>query len=106
MALLKVTLNKQELAKVLPHFTKATQAYRITAYLARNQGVATGKLCAKTSTGNISEIVRSICNPKLQTHGLMIRCEKPLEPFKNQFGQDSNQFAWSLFRVSEEQRRA
>lgn len=95
-------ISKSKSDTLLKKFDPQSQSYRIVKYLSRKKKVPTGELAAVTSTGNISQIVRAVCNLKLMPEGFQIRCEKPLAPIKNKFDQDTNQYVWSLCKVVEE----
>ena len=102
-SIIHAKLSKADLKECLARFKKGTQAYKIVKYLANNRAVPTSELIKKADTRNLSEVVRSSCNPNLQDLGLVIRCDKPLVPYRNKVGQDLGQFEWSLFRVIEDE---
>jgi hypothetical protein len=97
-----VVISKFLSNQLLSKFDPQSQSYRILKYLSSKKKVPTGELAANTSCGNISQIVRTVCNIKLMPEGFQVRCEKPLAPIKNRFDQDTNQYVWSLCRVVEE----
>lgn len=99
-----VRLKRDEINDILSRFKPSTQAYRITSYLLNKRQVATGELCAQTSTGNISHIVHTACNPRLKDHGLMIRCHLPKQKIMNQFLQKTLQNRWGVYRIDEIER--
>lgn len=99
--LLPTRLSKHDLKAILEDFDPETQAYRILDHVGRSDGIPTGKLSARTSTGNISMVVITLINPKLESYGLVIRCERPLNPIRNKFRQTTQQHVWKLYKMVE-----
>lgn len=93
------TLNQAELAAILKQIhANATQEQRLLTYLADNPKSPTVNVNAACSIGNISHVAGKL-NKILFKHDLFIACERPPTPIKNKFGENSQMFEWSLYRL-------
>ena len=68
-------------------------------YLSQNPGSTTGEVAHSCSIGNLSDVAHYV-NPYIFRQGFMIGCEKPDAPIINKFGEKSNQFLWSVYKVT------
>lgn len=92
-------LTQTELKTILKHIPEyATQSQRLLSFLATNPKSSTVKVNAACSIGNISHVARKL-NKILFKHHLFIACQKPPKPLKNKFGENSQMFEWSLYRL-------
>ena len=93
------TLSKPEIKAILKQIPEhAAQAQRLVEYLATNPKSSTVKVNVACSIGNISHVARKL-NKILIKHGLFISCERPAAPIPNRFGEHSQMFEWSIFRL-------
>lgn len=92
------TLTPLELDSALKAIGRKGQAPRLVRYLSANQKSPTVFVNSNCAIGNISDIA-AVVNPVLYKHGLLVACEKPPKPILNRFGDPSNMFLWSLFRL-------
>ena len=83
-----------EILKGLPEHM--LQGKRLVELLSQKPHSPTGHVAQHCAIGNLSDVARNV-NPYLFKHGLMIGCEKPLQPIINKFSEQSNQFLWSLY---------
>lgn len=93
------TLSKPEIKAILKQIPEhAAQAQRLVEYLANNPKMPTVSVNANCAIGNISHVAAKT-NPILFKHGLFISCERPAAPIPNRFGERSQMFEWSIFRL-------
>jgi hypothetical protein len=94
-------LTKKQRDIILKHLPIRTQSARIFEYLSQYDHVKTGELCAKTSTVNLSHVTQVELNPRLKKFGLVVGCERPEYPHRNQFDQTTAEHDWSLYELDE-----
>jgi hypothetical protein len=101
-----VTLSFKEIKKIMLLIDDdAVQEQRIFQFISRNPRSITVNVNQSTSTGNISHVVRKL-NKKLIPKGLMISCERPPVAVPNKFGEASQMFLWSMYRLPNQGRAA
>lgn len=102
----KITLDQSEIETLLNLIPEdATQERRVFEYIAARIDSVTVNVNQATSTGNLSHVVRKL-NRKIYSKHLMIACQRPIVPVQNKFGESSQMFIWSLYRIPNEGRAA
>lgn len=92
-------LSQAELKAILKQIPEyATQAQRLVTFLAFNPKSSTVDVNASCAIGNISHVAGKL-NPMLFKHGLFISCQRPVAPLPNRFGEKSQMFEWSIYRI-------
>lgn len=97
----KATLSKKQIRIILKHLPIRTQSERIFRYLAEHGTVKTGVLCRNTATVNLSHTTQIDLNPRLAKFGLVVACERPQIPHKNQFNERTSEYDWSLYELED-----
>lgn len=93
------TIPQGELDLILNRIPASfSQAVRLVKFLAWNTKAVTVEVNQNCAIGNISDVAHKI-NPILYQHGYMIGCEKPLQPVPNRYGEQSNMFLWSVYKL-------
>lgn len=77
------------------------QAFRLVEYLSQHPRTLTVEANTACSVGNLSDVARKV-NPYLWPLGYMIGCEKPARPIPNRFGDPSNMYEWSVFKLPQQ----
>ena len=98
------TLSNEELIEVLKRVNKTVEERgpaRIVRKLAANMRVPTVRVNQDCSVGNISDLVNSFINPRIEDLNLQVACFRPSKPIKNKFGQKTGQNLWSFFRIQD-----
>ena len=72
---------------------------RLLALTARRSHIPTREVNQTCSIGNIADIAVDV-NPYLHNDGLMIGCDYPEKKIINKFGEETNQFLWSMYDVN------
>ena len=80
-----------------PH---SLQARRMVEYLSISPYSPSGRVAHICGIGNLSDIARK-ANAYLFLLKLFISCERPSTPIINKFGEHSDQWLWSIYRVPE-----
>jgi hypothetical protein len=94
-------LTEDELLEVLRSLpSDFDQGHRMLNYLGYRPNSITGDVAHVCAIGNLSDVARN-ANSYLYKHGLIIACEPPSVKIKNRFGEDSNQYLWSVYRLPE-----
>jgi hypothetical protein len=78
------------------------QAHRLVAFLANNPRSVTVEVNRACAVGNLSDVAHKV-NPILYREGYFIGCEKPARPIPNRFGDPSNMYEWSVFKLPQQQ---
>ena len=95
------TIQKGELDLIINQIPATfSQAVRLVKFLAWNPKAVTVEVNSSCSIGNISDVAHKV-NPILHRHGYMIGCEKPLRAIPNKFGEPSNMFLWSIYKLTD-----
>ena len=96
---LPVTLEELEIQKLLTHLLPTSkQAIRFVEIVGAKPDSPTNK-CNRGAGGvNLSDLAIKY-NPRLIQGGYYLDCRKPEKPIKNNFGEDSGQQLWGLYRV-------
>jgi len=95
-------LTDEQIEKVLESLPIRTQSSRIFKYLSKHSKVKTGRLCANTATVNLSHATQRELNPRIKKFGLVVACERPEVPYKNKFGDNTQEYDWSLYHLEDE----
>jgi hypothetical protein len=91
-----------EKKRILSSFSKFTQVYRILDYLSDYPRSPVGELCAKCSVANVPDVALKH-NPQLRKHGVAIACHPAPVSRLNKHYQPTDQFEWSIARLSEDE---
>ena len=84
------------LALITPKDGVERQASRICRLLATG-AFRTGAVASKCSVGNISDVVTTVINPKINKLGLFIGCVKPPRTLHNKFNQKCGDWLYSFY---------
>jgi len=91
-------LNQQEIEKLLEGVFTSKQQRRFIEYVAANPRSLTLSVNRATAIGNCSAIARRV-NKKLMPLGYAIVGLRPIDRVSNRFGEPSNIYRWSLFKL-------
>lgn len=89
------TINK--LTSILPDQMKIGK--RLITFIGENPKSPSGYVSNNCAVSNISDSAQYV-NKRIYEHGYFIGCEKPRRIIKNKFGENSNQFLWSVYKVA------
>jgi len=94
------TIPDQTIDRILNRLPETmNQGRRLVALLARRSRLATREVNQTCSIGNIADVAIKV-NPYLHNEGFIIGCDYPPVPIINKFGEESNQFLWSMYDVN------
>jgi hypothetical protein len=89
----------QRLIDALSSSTQSAIAKRIVKLLAEQPRTLTVDVNRICSVGNISDQVARRINPTLSKMGYLVGCERPPQFPLNRFGERTNMFQWSIYKL-------
>ena len=93
-----VNLKHDEIDTLIDGLFLSIQQRRFIQYVATNSHSLTVAVNRATAIGNISHVASKV-NEKLMPLGYLIACVRPVESISNRFGEPSQMFEWSLFKL-------
>lgn len=94
------TIPDSDIERILNRLPETmNQGRRLFALTARRSHIPTREVNQTCSIGNIADIAIDV-NRYLHVDGLAIGCDYPEKKIINKFGEESNQFLWSMYDVT------
>ena len=95
----KTLLSKKQLSDVLALIPSAAkQEVAIVSHLADKGATKSSDLIEATGVKNLGHVAKKI-NQRLSQHDLAVLCERPAIPIRDESGNVSQMFVWSLYAV-------
>ena len=91
-------LEQYEIDTLIDGLFLSTQQRRFIQYVATNPHSLTVAVNKATAIGNISHVSSKV-NEKLMPLGYLTACVRPVESISNRFGEPSQMYEWSLFKL-------
>ena len=93
-----VDLEQYEIDTLIDGLFLSTQQRRFIQYVATNPHSLTVTVNRATAIGNISHVASKV-NEKLMPRGYVTACVRPVENICNRFGEPSQMYEWSMFKL-------
>ena len=96
--MIATNLEQNEIDTLLDGLFLSTQQRRFIQYVATHPHSLTVTVNRATASGNISHVSSKV-NEKLMPLGYLTACVRPVESISNRFGEPSQMYEWSLFKL-------
>jgi hypothetical protein len=93
-----LSLDHYEIDTLMDGVFLSNQQRRLIDYVAANPHSLTVAVNRATAIGNISHVASKV-NEKLMPLGYLTACVRPVESISNRFGESSQMYEWSLFKL-------